>query len=137
MEWTLHALGEYVKLLAKRNDVDEEMADVQEEIADVQEDVADAQADIETIKTDIGKIARGMKSAGTVNANSYKDVTIKHNLGVPCTVVATLYSSGTASNIGSICVAVAGRTTTEATIRIFNDRNTVINPSLEWIAIGI
>lgn len=80
-------------------------------------------------------IAMGRVSVGTVAANSYTDVTITHNLGTKARVVGTLFSSGTASNIGSVCVALSAKTATTATFRVFNDRSSTISPAIEWIAI--
>lgn len=89
---------------------------------------------VSTIKN--WNIAGGREVVGSINANSYKDITVTHNFPAGTyRLVATLYSSGTASNIGSICVAVESTGANTATIRIFNDRNNAINPGLEWIAI--
>lgn len=77
----------------------------------------------------------GLAAVGQIAANSYKDVEITHNLGVIPIISATLFSTGTASNIGSVCVAIAARTSTTATIRVFNDRNSIVTPSVTWIAI--
>ena len=83
---------------------------------------------------DLG-LAGGHQSVGTISANSYKDVTITHNLGANTRVVATLYSSGTAVNIGNTAVVIADITDTQATIRIFNNRSSTITPYVDWIAI--
>lgn len=68
---------------------------------------------------------------GTISANSYKDVTFSYSskgFSSNPTVLATLNSSGTASNIGSVCVSVASFSTTSATIRVFNNRSSTIHP---------
>lgn len=83
-------------------------------------------------------IAGGLISAGTVNANSYKDVTVTHNFpNGSYYITATLYSSGTAVNIGNVCVSIASATENTATIRIFNNRSSAINPGLEWVAVRL
>lgn len=68
---------------------------------------------------------------GTISANAYKDVTFNYSskgFSDSPTVIATLNSSGTASNIGSVCVAVASFNATKATIRVFNNRSATIHP---------
>lgn len=82
------------------------------------------------------RITHGQASVGTISANAYKDVIIDHNLGSGTHVVACLYSSGTASNIGSVCVAIMSTSSTQATIRVFNDRSATINPAIRWIAVN-
>lgn len=81
-------------------------------------------------------VAMGRVSVGQIAANSYGDVTITHNLGSNARVVAVLFSSGTSSTIGSVCVALEAKTANTATFRVFNDRSSTINPALEWIAIN-
>lgn len=83
------------------------------------------------------KMACGEESVGQISASSYKDVTITHNLGANTKVVATLFSSGTAVNIGNTTVSVHDITSTTAKIRIFNNRTSTINPNVEWIAISV
>lgn len=51
-------------------------------------------------------------------------------------VVATLLTSGTATNIGNTSVSVHNITKTGCTIRIFNNRGSAFSPDLEWIAVG-
>jgi len=77
------------------------------------------------------KMATGYIDCGTISANSYKDVTFNYSsadFGSYPTVLATLNSSGTAANIGSVCVAVASYNATTATIRVFNNRSSTIHP---------
>ena len=81
-------------------------------------------------------VAMGRVAVGQIAANSYGDVTITHNLGSNARVVAVLFSSGTSSTIGSVCVALESKTANTATFRVFNDRSSTINPALEWIAIN-
>ena len=68
---------------------------------------------------------------GTISANAYKDVTFSYSSagfsGYP-TVLATLNSSGTAVNIGNVCVSVSSYNPTQATIRVFNNRSATIHP---------
>ena len=106
-------------------------------ISDIQKDSKSTIEQIQDRLDEIPHIAYGNESVGTVSASSYKDVTITHNLGASAHVVATLYSSGTAVNIGNITVSIAGITATEATIRVFNNRTSTINPGLEWIAMAL
>lgn len=106
-------------------------------ITDIQKDSKSTIEQIQDRLDEIPHIAYGNKSVGTVSASSYKDVTITHNLGASAHVVATLYSSGTAVNIGNTTVSIAGITATEATIRVFNNRTSTINPGLEWIAMAL
>ena len=83
-------------------------------------------------------IKGGLISAGTVNANSYKDVTVTHNFPADSYyITATLYSSGTAVNIGNVCVSIASAGENTATIRIFNNRSSAINPGLEWVSVRL
>lgn len=83
-------------------------------------------------------IAGGLISAGTVSANSYKDVTVTHNFPADSYyITATLYSSGTAVNIGNVCVSIASAGNNTATIRIFNNRSSAINPAIEWVAVRL
>ena len=81
-------------------------------------------------------VAMGRISVGQISANSYADVTITHNLGNNARVVAVLFSTGTASNIGSVCVALTAKTANTATFRVFNNRSSTITPALEWIGIN-
>lgn len=79
----------------------------------------------------------GNAAIGSVSANSYKDITVTFTATfseIPH-ITATLYSSGTAVNIGSVCVSVAAKSKTGCTLRLFNNRSSAINPSIEWTAI--
>ena len=93
-----------------------------------------------TIPTNISdltndKMACGqVTDLGQISANSYKDATITHNLGAGAIVVATLYSSGTAVNIGATSCTVHDVTATTAKIRVFNNRNSSLSPYINWIA---
>lgn len=83
-------------------------------------------------------IAHGYESAGTVSANSYKDVTITHNLGTnQVHVIAVMFSSGTAVNIGNVAISVHDVSTNTAQVRIFNNRSAALSPGIEWLAIKI
>ena len=106
-------------------------------VNDIQKDSKSTIEQIQDRLDEIPHIAYGNESVGTVSASSYKDVTITHNLGASAHVVATLYSSGTAVNIGNTTVSIASITSTQATIRIFNNRTSTINPGLEWIAMAL
>ena len=81
----------------------------------------------------------GSESVGTVSANSYKDVAVTFSPAFSSTpnVVATLFSSGTAVNIGNTTVSVYDISTSGCKIRIFNNRSSTINPNVEWIAISV
>ena len=105
-------------------------------ITDIQKDSKSTIEQIIDRLDDLPKIAYGNESVGTISASSYKDVTITHNLGASARVVATLFLSGTAVNIGNTTVSIASITSTQATIRIFNNRTSTINPGLEWIAVA-
>ena len=86
----------------------------------------------------LANIAHGYESVGTISANSYKDVTINHNLGTnQVHVVATMFSSGTAVNIGNTTITVHDVSTNTAQVRVFNNRSTTLSPALEWLAIKI
>lgn len=94
---------------------------------------------IQTLTTKVNavpKFAHGYAAVGQISANSYKDVTITHNLGVYAHVVATMFSSGTAVNIGAVTITIHDITATTAQIRVFNNRSTTLNPGIEWIAIA-
>ena len=83
-------------------------------------------------------IAHGYESVGTINANTYKDVTITHNLGTSQVhVIATMFSSGTAINIGNTTITVHDVSTNTAEVRVFNNRSTTLSPGIEWLAIKI
>lgn len=83
-------------------------------------------------------IKGGLITAGTVGANSYKDITVTHNFpNDSYYITATLYSSGTAVNIGNVCVSIASAGENTATIRLFNNRSSAINPGLEWVAVRL
>lgn len=82
-------------------------------------------------------VQSGRANPGTV-AVGYTDMNVTFPVAfetVP-NVVATLFSSGTATNIGNTTVAVHNITTTGCSIRIFNNRGASFNPLLEWIAVG-
>ena len=81
----------------------------------------------------------GYETVGSISTNSYKDVELSFNKTFAAAphVVACLSSSGTAGNIGNVCVSVFGITTTGCTIRVFNNRGSSLSPAVEWIAIGI
>ena len=83
------------------------------------------------------QIACGHMSVGSVNASSYKDVTITHNLGADANVVASLFTSGTAANIGNTTVSVHDITATTAQVRVFNNRTGSFSPAIEWIAVKL
>lgn len=106
-------------------------------ISDIQKDSRSTIEQIIERLDDLPQFAAGYVSVGTVNATSYKDVTITHNLGASARVVACLFSSGTASNIGEVTVSVHDITATTAQIRVFNNRSGSINPGVEWIAIAL
>lgn len=80
-------------------------------------------------------IVGGLVNVGTVDANSYKDVSVTFNMPSIPNVSASLFSSGTAANIGDVTVAIAARNATGATFRVFNNRSTTITPAVSWFAI--
>lgn len=78
-------------------------------------------------------------SAGDVNAGSYKDIEVAFNKEfntIDNTIVLSLSTSSTAAGMGNLSIAVAGRTRTGFTARIYNNDNTKRVPSFNWIAIG-
>lgn len=81
----------------------------------------------------------GSESVGTVSASSYKDVAVTFSPAFSSTpnVVATLFSSGTAVNIGNTTVSVYDISASGCKIRIFNNRTSTINPNVEWIAMSV
>lgn len=86
-------------------------------------------------KPSIPKVAGGqVTNLGQISANSYKDATITHNLGAGAIVVATLFSSGTAANIGQTTCTVHSVDATTAKIRVFNNRSSTLSPYINWIA---
>lgn len=112
------------------------ISDIQKDSKSTIEQILDAIDDINDQLDSVPKVAYGNESVGTISSSSYKDVVITHNLGASARVVATLYSSGTAVNIGNTTVSIASITATQATIRVFNNRTSTINPGLEWIAVA-
>lgn len=82
-------------------------------------------------------VKTGTASFSNVASGSYADVTITHGFGETPAVVACLQSAGTAANMGNVSVSVASITTTQATIRLFNNRPSsagAISPNVTWIA---
>ena len=83
-------------------------------------------------------IKAGHVSVGSINANSYKDITVTH--GFPdgsYYITATLFTAGTAANIGNVTVSIAATNANDATIRVFNNRSTALSPAIEWIAVRV
>lgn len=82
-------------------------------------------------------IQSGTASFSNVASGTYSDVTITHGIGVKPNVVVSLQSAGTTANMGNVSVSVAHITTTQATIRLFNNRPSsagAISPNVTWIA---
>lgn len=82
-------------------------------------------------------IKSGTASFSSVASGTYSDVTITHGIGVKPNVVVSLQSAGTTANMGNVSVSVAHITTTQATIRLFNNRPSsagAISPNVTWIA---
>lgn len=73
----------------------------------------------------------------TVNANSYKDVSVSFNTTFPSTprVIISLRSSSTSSEIGLMTVSAINVTTTGFTARFFNAGSSGRSPNAEWVAI--
>lgn len=81
----------------------------------------------------------GFVSQGTtVPANGYVDHTISfgHTYQSAPMVLTSLISTSTGADFGQITIAVQARTTTGATIRIFNASSTNRTPGFIWLAIG-
>ena len=115
------------------------MLNIKKLIAELLTSISSLQGNISSLQSNMfnkNRITHGQENVGTISANAYKDVIIDHNLGSGTHVVACLYSSGTASNIGSVCVAIMSTSPTQATIRVFNDRSATINPAIRWIAVN-
>lgn len=89
-----------------------------------------------TARQDI-KMEAGYESVGQINANSYKDVTLSFSFSSTPRVVATLFSSGTAVNIGDVTCTVHSVTSTSAKVRVFNNRSSTLSPGIEWIAVVV
>lgn len=72
-----------------------------------------------------------------VSANSYLDRAVTFNKTFPSApnVTASLFSTGTAGNIGQISVAVKEISTTGCTLRVFNGSTAARTPAIEWIAV--
>lgn len=93
-------------------------------------------------KVEVNNISRPLIKSGTasfsgVASGTYSDVTITHGIGVKPNVVVSLQSAGTAANMGNVSVSVASVTTTQATIRLYNNRPSsagAISPTVMWIA---
>ena len=62
--------------------------------------------------------------------------TFPHAYAEPPTVVAGLASVSSASDLGSISVAVAAVTETGCTLRFYNDSSTSRAPAANWVAVG-
>ena len=112
------------------------ITDVQKDSKSTIEQIIERVDDISTAVDAVPKFAHGYVAVGQISASSYKDVTITHNLGVNAHVVATMFSSGTAVNIGSVTITIHDITATTAQIRVFNNRSTTLSPGIEWIAIA-
>lgn len=82
------------------------------------------------------EIASGSASGVSVPANSYKDVQVnfgKTFSAVP-TVVCSLYSSSTSSDLGRFYISPINEGTTGFTARIFNGSSNARTPAIRWIA---
>ena len=64
------------------------------------------------------------------------EVSFPHAYSEPPTVVAGLASVSSASDLGSISVAVAAVTETGCTLRFYNDSSTSRAPAANWVAVG-
>lgn len=102
----------------------------------------DGAAARQNIGIDIGYVERAnvTDSSGTVGvaAGGYTDVAITFNKAfteVPY-VYTTLISTSTYSDIGSMEAVPMSRSTTGATIRIYNDSDGRREPGVQWLAIG-
>lgn len=75
----------------------------------------------------------------SIATNSYADktVTFSTSFNSAPNVVATLSTSGTAGNIGNVSVSVFNITSTDCTIRVFNNRGSSLSPAVEWVAVGM
>lgn len=81
-------------------------------------------------------VCSGYADPGAIAANTYVDKTITFPFTFESTpnVVACLFSSATSSTFGGFAISVVSRTTTGATIRIFNNTGTQRSPDIFWIA---
>ena len=107
------------------------MLDLKKWIAKVTDSIASL-----TARQDI-KMAAGYESVGQINANAYKDVTLSYSFSSTPRVVATIFSSGTAVNLGDVTCTVHDVTATSAKVRIFNNRSSTLSPGIEWIAVVV
>ena len=64
------------------------------------------------------------------------EVSFPHAYAEPPTVVAGLASVSSASDLGSISVAVAAVTETGCTLRFYNNSSTSRAPAANWVAVG-
>lgn len=83
------------------------------------------------------KVQSGTADPGTCNVG-YTDVNVTFPTAFESVphVVATLFTSGTATNIGNTTVSVYNITTNGCTIRVFNNRGSAFSPDIEWVAVG-
>lgn len=105
--------------------------------------VANASSSGTTLRLDgIGVyITRGTfwQSQSSVPGGSWVDygpIPFGHTYTSPPTVVVGLYSTSVDSELGLINVALKSTTTTDFTVRVFNNDNTTRQPGFTWIAIG-
>lgn len=80
----------------------------------------------------------GGSELGGAPANSYKDIAITFGKTFSETpvIMTTLVSTSTKDEVGALEVAISARSTTGATIRVFNHSSETINPGIQWVAIG-
>lgn len=107
------------------------MFDLKKWIAKVTQSIVDL-----TARQNI-KMAAGYVAVGQINAEAYKDVTLSFSFSSTPRVVATIFSSGTAVNIGDVTCTVHDVTTTSAKVRVFNNRSSTLSPGIEWIAVVV
>ena len=91
---------------------------------------------VKTIGTN--SIEYGFIGSQSIAAQSYRDVaiTFTKNFSKPPTVILTLGSTSTSSDIGSISVVLTTfPTTTGVNVRLFNDSSASRSPTAHWVAI--
>lgn len=83
--------------------------------------------------------ASGHVAYSSIATNSYADKTVSFGktFSSAPNVTACLSTSGTAGNIGNVSVSVFDITTTQCTVRVFNNRGSALSPAIEWIAVNV
>jgi hypothetical protein len=85
------------------------------------------------------EIDAGSTNTTTVNANSYKDITITFHrtFSKPPKVIVSMVTGSTAPGMGNLTVVSLNESTTGFTARIYNKDTEGRVPIVNWLAVAI